>query len=199
MASLARPGRNATRLSLSISDLSPKHVELIRAVVPNLSRLGVMTNPRTSSHPVILKQIEGAAREAGLKVIAVSAASPQEMTSAAGALATQGVQAFILALDAQFVAYRTHIVELSLKHRLPAVFGDAQFVEVGGLMSYGQDLAAFYRRAATYVDRILRGTNPAELAVEQPTIFKLAINRATASKLGIRIPTELIVRAEVLD
>lgn len=115
-------------------------------------------------------------------------------------MASQGAQAFILALDAQFVANRKHIVELSLKHRLPAIFGDQQFVEVGGLMSYGQDLEAFYRRAATYVDRILKGAKPAELPVEQPTIFKLTINRATAAKLGLIIPPELIVRAdEVFD
>lgn len=200
VSSLARPGGNATGLSLSITDLSPKHVQLIKAVVPNISRIGVMTNPRTSSHPGILKQIEAAAREAKLKVIAVSAASPEEMTRATEALTSHGAQAFILALDAQFVANREHIVALSLKHRLPAIFGDPQFVEVGGLMSYGQDLAGFYRRAATYVDRILKGAKPAELPVEQPTIFKLAINRATAAKLGITIPPELIVRAdEVLD
>ena len=124
----------------------------------------------------------------------------EEMTQAAGTLAKHGAQAFILALDAQFVANRRHIVAASLEHRLPPIFADQQFVEVGGLMSYGQDLAAFYRRAATYVDRILKGAKPAELPVEQPTIFKLAINRATAARLGITIPPELIVRAdEVLD
>jgi putative tryptophan/tyrosine transport system substrate-binding protein len=200
VSSLARPGGNATGLSASITDLSPKHVELIKAVVPNLSQVGVMTNPRTSSHPGILEQIETAAREAGLKVIAMSAASPKEMTQAVETLKRHGAQAFILVLDAQFVANRKHIVALSLEHRLPAIFGDQQFVEAGGLMSYGQDLAAFYRRAATYVDRILKGAKPAELPVEQPTIFKLAINRATAAKLGMTIPPELIVRAdEVLD
>ncbi len=196
VASLTRPGGNITGQSLSISDVSPKHVELLRTTVPTLSRLAVVTNPQTSSHPAILKSIRAAADKAGVNVLPVSAGTPEEIERGFLMMTQEHAEAVIFAVDAVLRVHARQIAQLVAQHRIPSMFGDSWYVEVGGLMSYGQDLAGFYRRAATYVDKILKGAKPGDLPIEQPTIFELVVNRKTAKALGLTIPPEILLRAD---
>ena len=196
IASLARPGGNITGLSNVVSDIAPKYVELLTIVVPKLSRVAVLLNPANTQHRATFNNIQTAAAKAGIKTFAVEAETPQKVESAFAEMVQQRAGAMIMAIDARFADYRRQIVGLAARNRMPAMFPDRGYVEAGGLMSYGQNFAASYRRAATYVDKILKGAKPAELPVEQPTKFELVINRKTAKALGIKIPQSILVRAD---
>jgi putative ABC transport system substrate-binding protein len=185
-----------TGQSLNITELSSKHVQYLKTIIPGLSRLAVVTNPQNSSHQPILTRISITARNAGVSVLRVIASSPEEIEPAFATMPREQVGAVIVALDAFFTAHRQQITQLAARHRLPSMFGDRLFVEVGGLMSYGQDLVSFYRSAATYVDKILKGTKPSILPIEQPTNYKLVINFKTAKALGIVIPQTLLAQAD---
>jgi putative ABC transport system substrate-binding protein len=195
-ASLARPGGNITGLSIITIDLSPKYLELLKIMMPALSRAAVLVNPGNSTHPATLKSIQAAAQQRGVKVLPVEARTAEEIERGFAAMRRERVDAVIIPGDGFFIGQRRQITELAVRNRLPSMCAFREFVEAGGLMSYGQNITDFYRRAATYVDKILKGAKPGELPIEQPLKIHLAINRKTANALGLTIPQELLLRAD---
>jgi len=195
-ASLARPGRNITGLSLINIDVSPKYIELLKLMVPSLSSAAVLVNPGSSYHPDILKGLQAAARQLGVKILPVNAHTPEEIERGFAAMSREHADAAIILSDAFFFGQRRRITELAARNRLPAMYSFREYVEVGGLISYGQNIAEYYRHAATYVDKILKGARPGDLPIEQPTKIHLAINGGTAKTLGITIPQELLYRTD---
>jgi putative ABC transport system substrate-binding protein len=199
-ASLSRPGGNVTGLSTIVTEASAKHIELLRGVIPNLSRIAVLINPSNPSDSLILEQISGAAFSSGVKVVPVEAGTAAEIEAAFVAMARARVEAAIVTADPLFDVQRDQIARLAVKNRLPTICSNSEATEAGGLMSYGQDLTDQYRRAATYVDKILKGAKPSELPVEQPLVLELVVNRKTAKALGLALPKELLLRADrVID
>jgi putative ABC transport system substrate-binding protein len=188
VASLVRPGGNITGLASSSDDSSPKQLELLASVVPNVSRIGVLGNPATSNYSSVLKSAQGAAKKVGLSIVPMEARSPQEIENAVVALAKERVRAAMFPGDAVFFGQQQRIAELALANHLATMFAQREYVLAGGLMSYGENLADFFRRAASYVDKIFKGAKPGELPIEQPTRFDLVINRKTADALGVTIP-----------
>ena len=193
--SLAHPGGNITGLSNMISDLGPKHLEMLLSMVPKLSRVAVLVNPTNLANATFLKNTQAATQRVSVMIVPVEARSPQEIENAFSMMTRQNAGAVIFVQDALFVQQRRQIAELAAKHRLPSISGFREYAETGGLMSYGPNLADIYRRAATYVDKILRGAKPANIPVEQPTIFELFINGKTAKLLGLKISNSLLVQA----
>jgi putative tryptophan/tyrosine transport system substrate-binding protein len=196
VASLARPGGNTTGLSSSQDDATPKQVELLTTAVPNLSRVGLLANPDSPNFNPVLKNVRAAVQEAGLVLVPVEMRSPQEVQSAFAAMARERVGGVMVMSDALTVMQRDRIAELALKNRLPTVFPLREYVVAGGLMAYGENIRDFFRRAAFYVDKILKGTKPMDLPIEQPTRFFLTINLKTAKALGLQVPPTLLARAD---
>jgi putative ABC transport system substrate-binding protein len=194
--SLSRPGGNTTGLSAIAVDLSPKHLELLKTMMPKLARVAVLTNPGNSSHAAVVKNVGAAARIFSIEVIAVSARTPDEIGAAFASAARQRVGAVIVAGDAFFSAQGPLLADASVKYRMPAISIYEDHVTAGGLMSYGQDIADYHRRSAIFVDKILKGAKPGDLPVEQPTKIELAINLKTAKALGLAIPQSLRISAD---
>ncbi|HQR10081.1 MAG TPA: ABC transporter substrate-binding protein [Casimicrobiaceae bacterium] len=193
---LSRPGKNITGLSNLVTEVSVKHVELMHAAVPRLSRMAVLINPLNPSDALILEQVEGAAYNRRLKVATFEASTAGQIDAAFAAMAQAKVEALIVAADAYFDVQRDRIVQLALRNRLPTMSSSREMTEAGGLMSYGQDLAEHYRRAATYVDKIMKGANPGALPVEQPTVLEFIVNLKTAAAIGLSMPREVVLRAD---
>jgi putative ABC transport system substrate-binding protein len=196
VASLARPGGNVTGLASIAAEVVGKQLELLKEVVPKISRVAVLLNPSHSAHPLMSRQAEGPARALGMQLHILQAGSPAEIDAAFAAMRSRGVGGVLVLRGSLFLAQRTQIAALAAKSRLPAVYGTREEAEAGGLMAYGASLLLLYRRAATYVDRILKGAKPADLPVEQPTKFELIINLKTAKALGLTIPQSLLGRAD---
>jgi putative ABC transport system substrate-binding protein len=196
VARLARPGGGITGLSNIVTEVSAKHLELLRAMIPKISRVAVLINPINPSDSLILEQIAGAAYATGVKVFPIEASTASEIEAGFGAMIRARAEALIVAADSYFDVQRDQITLLAVKNRLPMISSNLEMTEAGGLMSYGQDLAAHYRRAASYVDKILKGARPGDIPVEQPTILELAINQRTAKALGLTISQELLFRAD---
>ena len=194
--SLARPGGNITGLSVITVDVSPKHIELLKIMMPTLSRVAVLVNPGNPVHAAVLKSIQAAAQQVGIKILPVNARSPEEIERGFAMMKREHAEAVIIVADAFFFGQGRQIAELALKNRMPSIFQDREHVEAGGLMSYGQNVTDFFRRAATYVDKILKGAKASNLPIEQPTRFYLVINRKTANALGLTISQELLLRAD---
>jgi putative ABC transport system substrate-binding protein len=171
-------------------------LELLKEVAPKVSRVAVLLNPSHSAHPLMARQAEGAARALGVQLHILQAGSPAEIDAAFAAMRSQGVGGVLVLRGSLFLAQRTQIAALAAKSRLPAVYGTREEAEAGGLMAYGASLPLLYRRAATYVDRILKGAKPADLPIEQPTKFELVINLKTAKALRLTIPQSLLLRAD---
>jgi putative ABC transport system substrate-binding protein len=203
VTSLARPGGNVTGLSFLGPELIGKRLEQLKQAVPGVSRVAVLWQPgalgeRTDKD--ILKQAEVAARALGVRPQFVEARGPDDFDRAFSDMTNAGVGALTVWSTPMFFSERRRLVDLAAKNRLPAVHPWREFVDAGGLMSYGPDLADMFRRAATYVDRILKGAKPGDLPVEQPTKFELVINLKTAKALGLTIPQSLLARADqVID
>ena len=195
-ASLARPGGNITGLSLITIDVTPKHIELLKIMLPRLARVAVVINPGNPVSPAILKSIQAAAQHAGIKVLPLDARTAEEIERGFATMTKEHAGAVIFSSDSFFIGQRKQIAELALKNRLPSMFYYRENVTAGGLMSYGQNLADHYARAATFVGKILKGAKPADLPIEQPTRIHLAINRKTAKTLGLAITNELLLRAD---
>ena len=197
-ASLARPGGNITGLSISAADLGPKLLELLKAAVPRLSRVGLLLQSENPSHPPRLKRIMFAAQTAGVQVVLAEAATAPEIERAFAMMAKERPHAVIIFPDTFFVQEARQIAAQALKHRLPSVSTNHEYAEAGGLMTYGANLTDNFRRAATYVDKILKGAKPGDLPIEQPTRYSLVINRKTAAALGLTIPPALLGQADEL-
>ena len=195
VASLARPGGNATGLSIQSSDLAGKRLELLREVVPGLRRLAVMGNVGNPFSVLELGEVQVAARTLGLEVDTLEIRRPQDIAPAFEALKGRA-DALYVCTDGLMNANRIRINTSALGARLPTMHGYRDYVEAGGLMSYGANIPDQFRRAADYVDKILRGAKPGELPVEQPTKFDFIINLTTAKVLGIEVPPTLLARAD---
>ncbi|MGH8678751.1 MAG: ABC transporter substrate-binding protein [Burkholderiales bacterium] len=196
IASLPRPGGNITGLSSLNVDLSSKYLELLRVAVPKLSRVAVLVNPGSPSHPDQLKNIQAAAKTIGVTVSPVQASTASQIEAAFGAMTRERAGALIVLPDSFFSTQARQIAELAMKNRLPTMVSTPELVEAGGLMSYAQNPAERFRRAATYVDKILKGAKPADLPVEQPTKFEFIINLKAAKQIGLTIPPNVLVRAD---
>ena len=196
VSSLARPGGNTTGLSLLSPELSGKRLELLKAVVPRVSRIAVLFNPTNPASAIQMREAEVAARALGAQLQRLDVRGPDDFAKAFQA-ATRGQAGALLVLDDPLpFSYRTQIVALASKSRLPAMYGLTGFAEAGGLMSYGANNVDMFRRAAVYVDKILKGAKPADLPVEQPTRFELVVNLKTAKTLGLAIPQSVLIRAD---
>jgi putative tryptophan/tyrosine transport system substrate-binding protein len=196
VASLARPGGNITGLAGSSDDTTPKQLELLLRAAPKVTRVGILVNPETPTHPAILKIAQASAESAGRALVPVEMRNPDDLANAFAMLANERAGALMVPGSAYFFSQRQRIAEFALKAGLPTIFIQREYVEAGGLMSYGESIADFYRRAAFYVDKIFKGAKPADLPVQQPTRFFLTINRKTAETLGLTIPLELLVLAD---
>ena len=195
---LAHPGGNVTGLSTLRTDTSPKLLEMLRSVAPSLSRVAVLVNPTNTSQPLSVTSVRSAAQSMSLTILPVEARTAAEIERAFSA-ATQGkAGAIIVMRDGIFLEERRQIAELAAKNRLSTVSDDREYVDAGTLMSYGPSLADQFRRAAGYVDKILKGAKPGDLPVEQPTKLELVINLKTAKALGLTIPQALLLRADEL-
>jgi len=195
VAGLARPGGNVTGTVSYGPELVGKMIEVFKEVLPNLRRLAVLSNPSNPSHVSMLQHLEVAARPLDIELRALSVVKAEELEEAFRTAARDASGVFIPG-DAMFVGHRAHIAALVLAARLPTLFFSKVHVEAGGLMSYGPSFPPVYRRAATYVDRILKGAAPADLPIEQPTEFELVINLKTAKALGLTIPPSILARAD---
>jgi putative ABC transport system substrate-binding protein len=192
--SLARPGGNLTGFSTVASELGGKRLELLKETIPKLDRVAFLWNPQTSGSA--WKEIQLPARELGLHLHPMEVSSADKIDSAFMAAQKAGSAALAVALGPLINSNQKRIVELAAKNRLPAIYSRADFVESGGLMSYGTDQEEPYRRIAVMVDKILKGAKPADLPVEQPTKFELVINLKAAKRIGLTIPPNLLARAD---
>jgi putative ABC transport system substrate-binding protein len=197
IASVAKPGGNITGLTGLMAELTAKRLELLKELSPRVKRVAVLWGPYPFSAPV-LKEVESAGRTLGLTLHEIEVREPTELDSAFARMTAWRAEALLVLPHPMFVAQRTHLAELAAKHRLPSTYHLKEFVEVGGLMSYAPDMADMSRRAAGYVDKILKGAKPGELPVEQPTKFELAINLKTAKALGLKVPQSLLLQADKL-
>jgi len=195
VASLARPGGNITGLSILSPELSGKRLELLKEVVPGLSRVGVLGYAK--AHRPTWKEVEAAARSLQLKLQPLEVRGPDDLARLFQEAIKARAQALLTLPHALFNRdYRTMIVELAAKNRLPAMYGGTEFPEAGGLMGYGPDISDNFRRAAIYVDKILKGSKPGEIPVEQPMRFEFVINLNAAKQIGVTIPPNVLVRAD---
>jgi putative ABC transport system substrate-binding protein len=195
VTSLARPGGNITGLSTLGAEISGKQVKLLKEIVPRLSRVAVVGTSTEPSYPRIIKETELAARAFGIDLQYSNAKSPTDFETAFHAARTGQADAILVLPSFLFAAHLTQITRLALQSRLPAIYAHGRFAEAGGLMSYGVSYRDLDRRAATFVDKILKGSDPANLPIEQPTKFNLLINLKTAKVLGLTIPPELLMEA----
>jgi putative ABC transport system substrate-binding protein len=196
VASLARPGGNTTGLSNASSELSGKRVELLREAVPRLSRVALLWNPDLRGALLDYRATQAAARSNHLELQSIEVFRTEDLAAAFSAITSQRTQAFILSPNPVAMTSRGQIASFARKNRLPSIYAQKEYVHAGGLMSYGPSTAEMHRRAAIYVDKILKGAKPADLPVEQPTKFELVINLKTATILGLTIPPSLLQRAD---
>jgi putative ABC transport system substrate-binding protein len=197
VASLARPGGNVTGLtSLTGPEIFGKQTEILRDTVPKLSRLGVLANPDNSFSRLAIKEIEAAAKTFVVALYRAEARSPDECEAAFNVFRKGRVDALIEVQNPMFIDQRTRLVDLETKNSIPTMHSSPEYVDAGGLMSYGTNRTDLFRRAATFVDKILKGAKPADLPVEQPTKFEFIINLKTAKQIGLTIPPNVLARAD---
>jgi putative ABC transport system substrate-binding protein len=194
--SLAHPGGNVTGLSLMLPDVSAKRLQLLKEVVPRVSRVAVLWHPDIPWHTPMLKAIDAALPSLGLQALPVAARGPDEFEGAFSTMTKGRVGALFVGDNPVYLIHRARLLELAAKHRLPTLFGHREFVPEGGLMSYGPSLSDLFRRAAGYVDKIRKGAKPADLPVDQASRFELVINLTTAKTLGLTIPPSVLGRAD---
>jgi putative ABC transport system substrate-binding protein len=196
VASLRRPGGNITGLSLQAADLSGKRLQLLTEIVPGLARVAALSNPLNPSIALVLEQTKAAAQSLGIEIYVVEVKAPDKFDSAFAAVTSVRAGALIVLPDGMLYGQHPRIVTFTAAAHLPALFPEKEVAEAGGLIAYGPSIPASFRRAASYVDKILRGAKPADLPIEQPTIFELAVNLQTARAIGITIPTSILLRAD---
>ncbi len=196
VASLARPGGNATGLSLMMTETNVKSLELLKEAVPGLSRVAVIFDPATPSHGPGLKAVEVAGPALGLRIQSVAVRSATEYDEAFSAIVRERADGVLVLSTPLFIAGAKRLAELAITHKMPSLFGPKQHVQAGGLMSYSPDRADLWRRCAIYVDKILKGAEPADLPVQRPTKFELVINLKTAKAIGLAVAPSFILRAD---
>jgi putative tryptophan/tyrosine transport system substrate-binding protein len=196
VASLARPGGNVTGLSLMMSEVSGKRLELLKELVPRLSRVAVLWNSTNPYPTIVFKETQDAARTLEIEVQSLEVKGPADFATVFGLARQKRPDAFLTIDDPLTLSQRNQILDFAAANRLPAIYGIEEFAAAGGLMTYGASIPDLYHRAATYVDKILRGAKPGELPVEQPTKFDLVINLKTAEALGLTVPQTLLVAAD---
>ena len=196
VASLARPGGNITGLSDFNLGVVTKRLELLKEMVPSASRVAVLLNPANPTNPLQLKEIQAIAPALGVTLLPLEVKGADDIDPAFTAMQKARVEALIVFGDPMFGTHQRRIFELAAQSQLPAIYGTRLSVDAGGLMSYGTNFDDLYRRAATYVDKILKDAKPADLPVEQPTKFELVINLKTAKALGLTIPESFLIRAD---
>jgi putative ABC transport system substrate-binding protein len=194
--SLAHPGGNVTGLTAIAADLEGKRLELLREVIPKLSHVAVFWNPASPFQVISEKEVQAAARAFRMKVLSLGVQAPEQFDNAFATIRKERPRALLVLADRLFLHNRARIMEFATKNRLPGVYAYLELVEAGGLMSYGPSYADMHRRAATYVDKILKGRKPADLPVEQPIKFELIINLKAAKQIGLTIPPNVLGRAD---
>jgi putative ABC transport system substrate-binding protein len=194
--SLGRPGGNVTGMSLLTLEMSGKRMELLREIVPGLTRVAVLWTRRDPFHSMLLLETDGAARDLGVSVVHIVANGAEDIEQAFDLIVKERADAVDVLQSAALFGIRRRIAELGLKHRLPIIGGEEGFVQVGGLVSYGPSTIDGWRQAAVYVAQILNGAKPADLPIQQPTKFQLVINLKTAKALGLTVPPSLLARAD---
>jgi putative ABC transport system substrate-binding protein len=200
VASLAHPGGNVTGRSGYVTELTPKRIELLKQVVPGLSRIAILWNTRNTTGTTQAQEAEVAGRALGLTIDSIDVRIPDGLDSAVARAAEAGAGAILVLSDTATITHSSHIAAAVQRHRLPTMFANKGYLAGGGLMSYGPDLAETYRLSAAYVDKILRGAKPGDLPVTQPTQFELAINLRAAKAIGLEIPQAVLAFAnEVIE
>ncbi|MBI4527252.1 MAG: ABC transporter substrate-binding protein [Deltaproteobacteria bacterium] len=194
--SFAKPGGNVTGLSVLLSDLSGKRVELLKEAFPNINRVAALWSSLSSEAVLGLKETQDAAQALALKLHPLNVQTRDDIEKAFAELPKINANALLVVLSPQVTLHSKTIVDLALRHHLPGMYPTRQFADEGGLMAYGPLIGDLYRRAATYVDKILKGARPADLPVEQPTKFELVINLKTAKQIGLTIPANVLARAD---
>jgi len=196
VGSLARPGGNITGLTTLSADLSGKQFELLKALIPRLARVAILSNPTNPWHPIALDGIAARAKSLQVLINIMSVRGPDQLDASFAAMVREQAGAVHVLADPMTVVARSRVAELALKHRLPAMGSVSETTEAGLLASYWPNSEDLHRRAATYVDRILRGARPGDIPIEQPTKYDFVINLKTAKILGLRIPQSLLLRAD---
>jgi putative ABC transport system substrate-binding protein len=196
VASLARPEGNITGLSLQLPDVTPKRLQLLQEITPMVARVGILWNPDSPITPPQFRAAGAAARALGIQLETLAVNGPVDFERAFQAATRSRTGALLILDDFVLVKHVTQIAALTIKSRLPAIAGFTGFAEAGGLVSYGANYPAYFRRAATYVDKILKGAKPGDLPIEQPTNFELVINLKTAKALQLTIPASVLARAD---
>jgi putative ABC transport system substrate-binding protein len=194
--SLSRPGGNITGLSAFVTQLTQKRIELLKELAPDIARIGSLDNMGNASVPAQWDETKLAAQALGLEALMFDVRKPEDIAPSFDAAVAKRVDAFAVGNDSVTLAGRREIAELAAKHRLPTVYATREFVDAGGLLSYAANYPDLYRRAAAYVDKILKGAKPTDLPVEQPTKLEIVINLKAARALGITVPGTLIARAD---
>ena len=196
VASLARPGGNITGLSLLATELTGKRLELLKEAFPKIARVAMLWNSGDSAMTLRVKEAETSAQALGVTLQRVGVQDPNDFERAFSTMSSQAADALLVTLDTFTALHQKRILEFAAKYRLPAMYERIDFVEAGGLMTYGPSLSEIFRRAAVFVDKILKGAKPADLPVEQPTKFEFVINLKTAKQIGLTIPPNVLVRAD---
>ena len=196
VASLARPGRNITGLSLLATELTGKRLELLKEAFPKISRVAVLWNSGDSAMTLRVNEADVAAPALGLIIERVGVRDVSDFEKAFSTMGSKAADALLVTLDTFTTLHQKRILDLAAKARIPAIYERIDFVDGGGLMSYGPNLSEIFRRAAYFVDKILKGTKPADLPVEQPMKFELVINLKTAKQIGLTIPPNVLARAD---
>jgi putative ABC transport system substrate-binding protein len=197
ITSFARPGGNVTGLTYSVGpDITGKMLELLKEAVPKVRHVAILSNPANPAHASAVRNVQQAAGALGLKLQLLEAAEPGQFDAVFAAVLKERADALLVLADAMFVKHRAKLGELASRNRIPVMHGLREHLEAGGLLYFGPDIAAISRRVAFFVDKILKGTKPADLPVEQPTKFELGINLRTAKSLGLAIPQSVLVRAD---
>jgi putative tryptophan/tyrosine transport system substrate-binding protein len=196
VASLAHPGGNITGLSMLLTDLVAKELEIFKEAVPHAMRIGILWNPTTPSHRPAMQAVQAAGEKLGVQLLMVPARTVEDFGGAFATMTRERVDGFLVVASPLSVSQRAPLAELALNHRLPGMFGTRENVEAGGLVSYAADLNDLTRRAAGYIDKILKGAKPADLPVEQASKYELVINLTTAKAIGLKIPETFLLRAD---
>ena len=200
VASLPRPGGNITGMSMLLTEISVKELEILKEILPGAFRIGVLWNRTTPSHPTAIKSVRAAGEKLGIQLTFASAQTPAEISQAFAMMSRDRISGALVLSSPLYSAQSALLAELELNLRLPAIFANRANVDAGGLVSYGADLSDLYRRAAFYIDKILKGAKPADLPVLQSTAFELLINLKVAKTIGLDVPTSILLRAnEVIE